>query len=166
MQRAPGRGVARMAREFGAPQECCSIGNFLLWSAAVPIERDGVVIESQRFSPVAGLDLTKREMPAQMAIEKAFPRISGEPRGEKGARRIKLAALIANMSEAMGTMGIVRVRRHGSLDLRPRVAKLPILGQGHGVIGDKPEIVAIVGGQAVHQSRDLVLLSDAAGAAN
>jgi hypothetical protein len=33
------------------------------------------------------------------------------------------------------------------------------------VIGDKPEIVAIVGGQAVHQSRDLVLLSDAAAAA-
>src|SRR5258708_2110972 len=30
MQRAPGRGVARMAREFGAPQECSSIGNFLL----------------------------------------------------------------------------------------------------------------------------------------
>src|SRR5713101_4962879 len=101
-----------------------------------------------------------------MAIEKAFPRISREPRGEEAAPRIKLAALVANMSEAMGTMRIVRVRRYGSLDLRPGVAKLPILGQGHGVIGDKPEIVAIARGQAVHQSRDLVLLSDAARAAD
>src|SRR6266568_4699070 len=127
MQRAPGRGVARMARQFGAPQECRTIGNFLLGSAAVPVERNGVVIEPQRFRPVASLDLKKREMPAQMAIEKAFPRISAEPRGEKGARRIKLAALVENMSEAMGTMRIVRVRRHRSLDLRPSDAKLPIL---------------------------------------
>src|SRR5882724_6975350 len=111
MQRAPGRSVTRMAREFGAPQECCSIGNLLLRSAAVPVERERVVIEPQRFSPVANLDFKKREMPAQMAIEKAFPRISGEPRGEEPARRIGIAALVANMSEAMGTMGVVRVRR-------------------------------------------------------
>src|SRR5260221_8875784 len=94
MQRAPSRGVARMTREFGAPQECCSIGNFLLWSAAVQVERDGVAIDPQRLRPVAGLDLKKREMPAQMAIEKAFPRIGAEPRGEKAARRIELAALV------------------------------------------------------------------------
>src|SRR5471032_1211944 len=140
MQRAPGGGIARIAREFGAPQECCSIGNFLLWSATVPVECNGVVIDPQRFRPVASLDLKKREMPAQVAIEEAFPRISGEPRGEKGSRSIKFAALVENMSEAVCAMRIFRVRSHGSLDLPSRNAKLPILGQGHGVIGDKPEI--------------------------
>src|SRR5262245_28440744 len=107
MQPAPRRSVARMACELGAPQECRAIGNSLQRSAAVPVERDGIAIEPHRFGPVAGLDLAKREMPAQMAMEKTISRIGGEPRGEKTARRFKLAALVADMGETMRTMRIV-----------------------------------------------------------
>ena len=71
-----------------------------------------------------------------MAIEKAVARIGGEPR-RRGKRRagLELAALVADMGEAMRAVRIVRVRRHGPLDLRPRRRELPILGQRHGVIG-------------------------------
>ena len=58
------------------------------------------------------------------------------------------------------------IRRHRPLDDRPRRRKLPVLGQGQGVIRAEPEIVAVVRGEAVHQHRDLALLADAAGAAD
>jgi hypothetical protein len=44
VQRAPSRSVARMAGEFGPPQKCCPIRDFLLRPTAVPVERDGVPI--------------------------------------------------------------------------------------------------------------------------
>ncbi len=166
VQRAPGSGVPRMAGEFGAPQKRRPIRHFLLRPAAVPVERDGVPVQPQRLCPIAGLDFAEREMPAQMAIEKALARIGGEPRGQEGAGRVRLTALVTNMGEAMRAMRIVRVRRHGLLDLRPGRRELTILGQRHGVIRQEPEIIAVMRREAVHQHRDLVLLSDAAGAAN
>ena len=105
-------------------------------------------------------------MPAEMAMEKAVARIRGEPRGEKTAGCFQLAALVTNMGEAMRPMRVVRVRGNRSLDDRPGRRKLAILGQRHGVIGQEPEIVAVVRREAVHQFRDLVLLADAAGAAD
>ena len=66
----------------------------------------------------------------------------------------------------MRAVRVVRVRGQGLLDLRPRRRELPILGQPHGMIGKEPKIVAVMRGEAVHQRRDLVLLSDAAGAAD
>src|ERR1700761_6712594 len=69
------------------------------------------------------------------------------------------------MREPVCTVRVVRVRRDGLLDLRSRSRELPILGQRHGVIGQEPRIIAAVRGEAVHQHRDLVLLTDAAGGA-
>ena len=105
-------------------------------------------------------------MPAQMAVEKSVARIGGEPGGQVGAGRVRLAALVADMREAVRAMRVVRVRRHRSLDLRPGGGELPILGQRHGMMGEEPEIVAVMRGEAVHQHRDLVLLPDAAGGAD
>src|SRR5215475_2193131 len=107
-----------MAGQFGAPQEGRAIGNFLLRSAAVAVEREGVAIEPRRFRPVAGLDLEKREMPAEMAIEEAVARISGEPLMKERAPRLELAALVANVCEAMRAMRIVEAGGQRLLDLR------------------------------------------------
>ena len=164
--RAPGGGVARIPGEFGTPQECRRIRHSLLRPAAVPVERHGVPIQPQCLSPIASLQFAEREMPVQMAVEKSSTRIGGEPGGQIGAGRVPVATLVTNMRERVGTMRVVRVRRHGSLDLRPRGCKLPILGQRHRMMRQEPEIVAIMRGEAVHQHRDLVLLPDAAGRAN
>ena len=66
----------------------------------------------------------------------------------------------------MCTMRVVRVSSQRSLDFRPSRRKLPVFGKRHSVIGHEPKIITVVRGQAVHQHGDLVLLSDAAGAAN
>src|SRR5918996_601518 len=100
-----------MAGKLGPPQEGRPVGDFLLRPAAMAVEGDGVAIEPRRFGPIAGLDLEKREMPAEMAVEKALPRISGEPRGQEGARRLQIAALVTDVSDAVRAMRIVRVRR-------------------------------------------------------
>jgi hypothetical protein len=70
------------------------------------------------------------------------------------------------MGEAMRAVSVVRVRGQRLLELCAGQCQLPILGQPHGMIGKEPEIVAIMWGEAVHQRRDLVFLSDAAGAAD
>jgi hypothetical protein len=64
VQPALRRGVARLTGEFGAPQKRRSIGDFLLRPAAVPVERDRIQVQSQRFCPIAGLDFTERQVPA------------------------------------------------------------------------------------------------------
>src|SRR5215470_12100341 len=79
-----------------------------------------------------------------MPIEKPLARICGEPRREKGAGRVGLAVFIADMGKTMRDMGVVRVRRQRSLDLRPGHRELPILGQRHRVIGREPEIIAVI----------------------
>ena len=61
VQIAPGRGIARMPGEFGTPQESSAIRHFLLRSAAVTIERQGVPEQPQRFRPIACLELSQRE---------------------------------------------------------------------------------------------------------
>src|ERR1700751_4885942 len=64
------------------------------------------------------------------------------------------------MGEAMRAVGVVRVRGQGLLDLLPSQRELSILGQPHRMIGKEPIIVAVMWGEAVHQRRDLVFLSD------
>src|SRR6516165_11366684 len=91
-------------------------------------------------------------------------RICGEPRREKGVGRVRFSGLVADVGETMRAMRVVRVCRHRLLDLRSGRRELPILGQRHGVIEREPKIIAVVRGQALHQFRDLSLLSDAAGA--
>ena len=105
-------------------------------------------------------------MPAQMTVEKSIARIGGEPGGQIGARRLRFAALVADMGEPVRAMRVVRVQRHRPLDLRPGRRELSILGQRHRVIGQEPVIVAVMRGEAVHQLGDLVLLPDPAGAAD
>ena len=101
-----------------------------------------------------------------MAIKKPVARIGREPGREIIAGRIRVAAFITDMSETVRAMRIVRVQRYGPLDYRPGRRKPSILGQRHRVIGQESEIVTVMRGEAVHQHRDLALLSDAAGAAN
>ena len=163
---APSRSVARIAGEFGTPQKRRPVRHSLLRPAAVPVERDGVLIEPTKHGPIACLDFAERQMPAQMPMEKPVARIGGEPGRQKGAGRLCLAALITNMREPVRSMRVVRVCGHGALDLRPRRRELPILGQRHGMMRQEPEIVAVMRGEAVHQHRDLVLLPDAAGSAD
>src|SRR5512144_1399479 len=97
-------------------------------------------------------------MPAHMAMEESFARIGGEPGGQEGAGRVRLAAFVANMRERMRTMRVVGVSRDRSLDLRPGGRDLPVLGQRHGMVSQEPEIVAVMRGEAVQERRDLVLL--------
>ena len=62
----------------------------------------------------------------------------------------------------------VRVSRVGgnrALDRCPSRRQSAILGQRHGMIGQEPEVVAVVRRQAVHQFGNLVLLANASGAA-
>ncbi len=66
----------------------------------------------------------------------------------------------------MRAMRVVRVGRDRLLDLRSGRRELPILGQRHGVIGEEPEIIAVMPSEAVHQLRDPALLSDPARAAD
>src|SRR4029077_8463004 len=106
-----------MAGEFGTPQKRRPIRHSLLRSAAMPVEGDGVPIQPQRLGPVAGLELTERKMPAQMAVEEPIAWISGEPGGQVGAGRVRLAALVTDMRKPVRTMRVVRVRCHRSLDL-------------------------------------------------
>src|SRR5262245_46281657 len=133
-----------MAGQFGAPQEGRAIGNFLLRSAAVAVEREGVAIAPRRFRPVAGLDLEQREMPAEMTVEEAVARIGGEPPMKERTARLELAALVADVCEAMRAMRIVAAGGQRLLDLHPGRPELPILRQGHGVLGDGPEVVDVV----------------------
>src|SRR6516164_9269956 len=105
-------------------------------------------------------------MPAQMPIEKAFARIGLEPGGQEGAGGVRLATFVTDMGEAMRAVRVVWVRGQRLLDLRPGRGELPILGEPHGMVGKEPKIVAVMRGEGVHQRRDLVLLSDAAGAAD
>src|SRR4051794_31050930 len=155
-----------MAGELGAPQERRAVRYFLLRSTAVPVKRDGVPVQPQRLRPIAGLDLAERQMPAQMAIEKAVARIGGEPGGEVSASRVWLAILVTHMGKAMRSVRVVWVRRDRALDLRSGRRELPILGQLHGVIRHEPEIIAVMRGETVHQLGDLVFLSDTPGAAD
>ena len=101
-----------------------------------------------------------------MTVEKSVARIGGEPRGQKGAGRVPLATLVTDMRERVRTMRVVRVGRHGSLDLRPGGCKLSVLGERHRMMGQEPKIVAVMRGEAVQQHRDLVLLPDTAGRTN
>ena len=128
----------------------------------MPVERHGVLIQPQRLGPIAGKQLAQREMPVQMTVEKSVARIGGEPGGQKGAGRVPLATLVTDMRKRVRTMRVVRVGRHGSLDLRPGGRKLPIFGQRHGMMGQEPKIVPVMRGEAVQQHRDLVLLPDTA----
>src|SRR5215472_11546295 len=105
-------------------------------------------------------------MPAQLAVEKAFAGISREPRGEIIAGRFRLAALVANMGEAMRAMRVVGVGRNRSFDLWPGRRELPILGESHRVIGKEPEVVAVMRRQAIHQHRDLAFLANTPRAAD
>src|SRR4051812_6794047 len=151
-----------MAGEFGTPKKRCRIRHLLLRTAAVPIERHGVLIQPQRLGTIAGQEFAQREMPVQMAVEKSVARIGGEPRGQKGASRVPLATLVTDMYERVRTKRVVRVGHYGSLDLRPRGRKLPVLGERHGMMGQEPKIVAVTRGEAVQQHRDQVLLADTA----
>ncbi len=78
-------------------------------------------------------------MPAQMAVEKALARIGGKPRDEKGARRVRLAAFVADMGEAVRAVRVVRVRGQGLLDFRagPQRAAHPRIAPWHGRKGTK-----------------------------
>src|ERR1700722_3299384 len=101
-----------------------------------------------------------------MTMEKSLARVAGEPGGQVRASSVRLAALVTNMREAVRAMCVVRGRRHGSLDLLPRLRELPVFRQRHGVIGQEPPIIAIMRRETVHQHGDLVLLPDAAGGAD
>ena len=92
------------------------------------VEEDGVPIPLQRLRPIAELEFAKRQMPAQMTIEKADARIGREPRGQIGARRLRFAALVADMDEAVRAVRVLLVHRHGSLDLRAGRRELSVFG--------------------------------------
>ena len=150
MHRAPGRRVARMPGEFGPPQERRAIRHFLLRSAAMPVEREVLAKKPERLGGVAGFEFAKREMPIQMAVEKSLARIGGEPGRQETAGRGRLAFLVADVRERVRAMRVVRIEGNRSLDLHAGRRVLAVLRQRHGMMGQKPEIVAVVRGEAVH----------------
>src|SRR4051794_12019680 len=101
-------------------------------------------------------------MPAQMTMEKSIARVCGEPGGQVVSRCVGLTAFVTDMRKAVRAMRVVWVCRYGFFDFRPRDRELPIFGQRHGMIGQEPEIVAVVWREAVHQHRNLPLLPNSA----
>ena len=164
--RAPGGGVARMARQLRTPQERCAVGHLLLRPAAVPVQRDGVAILPQCLRPVASPEFEQGKMPAQMAVESPVAWIGCQPGRQETAAGLRFATLVTDMGETMRGVSVFPVQHHGSLDFRASSGELTILGEGGGVIGEEPIIVAVMRGETVHQYRDLTLLADAAGAAD
>ena len=66
--------------------------------------------------------------------------IDGEPRHQKGAGRVGIAFLIAEVRAGVHRPRIVRVLREGSIDLWPGGITLPILRERHTVMGcDRPQ---------------------------
>ena len=154
VQRAPGGRVPRMAGQLGPPEERRAVPHLLLRSAAVPVGREGVAVELQRRGPVAGLQLEQREMPAQMAVEEAIARI-----GRRARRRGSRGRVRARRSRSRH--GRTRARRARCRVQLPRTARssaapprAAVLAQRHGMVGQEPEIVAVMRGEAVQQRRD------------
>ena len=75
VHRAPSFGVARMPGEFPAPQKRDRVGDFAARRPAMDIGCEGFPEKPQRRRRVAGFEMAEREMPAQMAVQRAIARI-------------------------------------------------------------------------------------------
>src|SRR5215469_11674824 len=100
-----------------------------------------------------------------MPIEKPVARIGGEPRREEGAGRVWVAALVPPCAKPCAPCALFGFAAIDCSIFARAAASCPS-SDSHGMIGEKPKIVTVMWGEAVHQYRDLVLLSDVAGAAD
>src|ERR1700735_2304208 len=102
-------------------------------------------------------------MPTQMAVERAVAWIGGQPRRQEGAGRVWVALLIGEMRAGVRCPRIDRVLRKGFFVLRAGVVVLPVLREGHAVVGRDPPVVPVVRGKPVQQGEQRALLPGAAG---
>ena len=122
---APCFGVARVPGEFPAPQKGNRIVQLAARRSAVHVGREGVPKQSGRRRCIAGLEVAEREVPAQMAVERAVARIGGQPRRQKGAGCVRIALLVAEVRAGVRRPRVVGVLGEGSIDLWAGVISCP-----------------------------------------
>src|SRR5437763_6682535 len=105
-------------------------------------------------------------MPIQVAIQRAVTPIGGKPRRQKGAGRVCIALLIAQVRQGMRCPGVLGALSEGSFDLWTGGISLSILRQRHAVMGHEPPIVAVTRGKPVEQLQQRALLPGPAGTAD
>ena len=130
------------------------------------IGREGFVEQPRCCRRVAGLEMAEREVPAQVAEERAVARIGGKPGRQKGASGIGVTLLIAQMPESMCRPGVLRVLGEGALDFRAGGVALSVFRKRHAVVRREPPIVPIARGQPFEQFQQHALLPGAAGTAD
>src|SRR5215469_3316945 len=94
LQSPPARVIPRMAGEFGAPEIGWCIQQLDQDRAMVFVRSERVVVETEAFLHFASLEMSKRQVPAQMAAKGAVPWIVVEPGTKERDSGVGLTILI------------------------------------------------------------------------
>jgi hypothetical protein len=110
MQDPPARVIPGMARQFGAPKIRCRIQQLVQPRAVVLVRSEGTVIQTEAFLHITLLQMSKSEMPAQVAAKGPVARIAVEPGTKEQDGGVGLTILV--MASA-SRPGCARARRAG-----------------------------------------------------
>src|SRR5579863_7828022 len=160
----PGLGIARMAGQLPAPQEGSAVIEPVAWGAAMNIGGKGLGMELRRGRGITGLEMGQRQVPVEMAVERAIARVAGQPGRKESAGAVRVALFVAEMRAGMRHPRVFRVLRKGAVYDRPRRLAVAILRQRHAVMSAEPPVVsAIAWRELVEQSEQRALLVGAPG---
>src|SRR5262249_16946034 len=151
VDRTPRIGVTRVPREFPAPEKRHRIIQLAARRSAVHLGCERLPEQPGRGVRIAGRELAKCLMPADVAIKLGVARIGGEPRRKEGAGRLGFALLVAEMRAGVRSPRVVRVLRERAVDLRMGGGVLSVLRERHAMMGGEPPIVAIAWGKTIQK---------------
>ena len=95
VRRTPRVCITRMSREFPAPQKRDRIVHLSARRPAVHLGCEGLSEKPERRRSIAGLEVTERAVPTEVAVQRAAARIGGKPRRQEVAGRVCIALFIA-----------------------------------------------------------------------
>ena len=93
-----------------------------LWTSGAKASRN-----KGRRRRIAGIEMGEREMPTQMAVERAVAGIGGQPRRQEGAGGGGIAFLVGEMRGGVRRPWVGRGSAEGTLDLRAGGVVLAVL---------------------------------------
>ena len=106
---------------------------------------------------IARLQGTQRQMPTDMPVHQPVTRVIRQPGFDEGPGRRLMLVLVTDMRQGVRPDGVGGMFRHRTLNLLPGACVLPGFGQGEGVIGGEPPIVAIMRRQPLRQCQLFLL---------
>jgi hypothetical protein len=108
VQDLPARMVPRVAGQLGAPQIRWGVQQLYERRPKVVIRGERLGIEMEAFLQVTLLQMHKREVPVQMAVQEPVPWIVRQPGAKKGDSGAKLVVLVVEMCESACTAEALR----------------------------------------------------------